>query len=86
MREDSPERMISHYDRHKTNLIVIQYPTCLTSETAHHGPEYLIIGLLEIAGSFCHSGFINVPALVLAGIAALVVFRGFLCQHACAAF
>ncbi len=31
------------------------------SRSAHHGPEYLIIGLPGIAGS-CHSGFfINVP-------------------------
>ncbi len=55
------------------------------SETAHHGPEYLIIMvLLEIFGSFIHSGTIT-HTLVLAGIAAmLVVFSLPTCT--CAAF
>ncbi len=89
MREDlfdAYERMsFSYYDRHKTGDLMSRLVSDLfdISETAHHGPEYLIIGLLEIAGSFVILAFINVPlTLVLAGIAAvLVVFNFFANMH-----
>ena len=89
MREDlfdAYERMsFSYYDRHKTGDLMSRLVSDLfdISETAHHGPEYLIIGLLEIAGSFVILTFINVPlTLVLAGIAAaLVVFNFFANMH-----
>ena len=53
------------------------------SETAHHGPEYLVIGVMEIVGSFVILSFINVPlTLVMAAIAvALVVFNFFANAH-----
>ena len=89
MREDlfdAYERMsFSYYDRHKTGDLMSRLVSDLfdISETAHHGPEYLIIGLLEISGSFVILAFINVPlTAVLAGIAAvLVVFNTFANMH-----
>jgi len=46
------------------------------SETAHHGPEFLLIGAVEIVGSFVILGFVNVPlTLVLAAV--LVVLTAY---------
>ncbi len=78
MREDlfdAYERMgFSYYDRHKTGDLMSRLVSDLfdISETAHHGPEYLVIGVMEIVGSFVILSFINVPlTLVMAAIAAL---------------
>ncbi len=94
MREDlfdAYERMsFSYYDRHKTGDLMSRLVSDLfdISETAHHGPEYLVIGVMEIAGSFVILSFINVPlALVMVAIAVvLVVFNFFANVHMRAIF
>ena len=44
------------------------------SEAAHHGPEFLLIGIVEIIGSFVILATINVPlTAALALIACLLV-------------
>lgn len=94
MREDlfdAYERMsFSYYDRHKTGDLMSRLVSDLfdISETAHHGPEYLVIGVMEIAGSFVILSFINVPlTLVMVAIAvALVVFNFFANVHMRAIF
>lgn len=94
MREDlfdAYERMgFSYYDRHKTGDLMSRLVSDLfdISETAHHGPEYLVIGVMEIVGSFVILSFINVPlTLVMAAIAiALVVFNFFANVHMRAIF
>ena len=44
------------------------------AETAHHGPEFLIIGVVEIVGSFVILGSINATlTLVLAVICAALI-------------
>ena len=94
MREDlfdAYERMsFSYYDRHKTGDLMSRLVSDLfdISETAHHGPEYLVIGVMEIVGSFIILSFINVPlTLVMAAIAvALVVFNFFANVHMRAIF
>ena len=82
MREDlfdAYERMsFSFYDRNKSGDLMSRLVSDLfdISEAAHHGPEYLVIGLIEVVGSFAILGTINVPlTCVLAAIlVALVVF------------
>ena len=80
MREDlfdAYERMsFSFYDRNKSGDLMSRLVSDLfdISETAHHGPEFLIIGVVEIVGSMIILASINVPlTLVLALIAALLV-------------
>ncbi len=80
MREDlfdAYERMsFSFYDRNKSGDLMSRLVSDLfdISETAHHGPEFLIIGVVEIVGSMVILASINVPlTLVLALIAALLV-------------
>ena len=80
MREDlfdAYERMsFSFYDRNKSGDLMSRLVSDLfdISETAHHGPEFLIIGVVEIVGSMIILASINVPlTLVLAIIAALLV-------------
>ena len=83
MREDlfdAYERMsFTFFDRNKSGDLMSRLVSDLfdISETAHHGPEFLLIGIVEIIGSFVILGTINaeltiVMALVLA---ALVVFN-----------
>ncbi len=80
MREDlfdAYERMsFSFYDRNKSGDLMSRLVSDLfdISETAHHGPEFLIIGVVEIVGSMVILASINVPlTLALALIAALLV-------------
>ncbi len=74
---DAYERMsFSFYDRNKSGDLMSRLVSDLfdISETAHHGPEFLIIGVVEIVGSMIILASINVPlTLVLALIAALLV-------------
>ena len=80
MREDlfdAYERMsFSYYDRHKSGDLMSRLVSDLfdISETAHHGPEFLLIGVVEIAGSFIILGTINATlTAALAAIAVLLV-------------
>ncbi len=80
MREDlfdAYERMsFSFFDHNKSGDLMSRLISDLfdISEAAHHGPEYLIIGAVEIVGSFVILSTINVPlTLVLALIACLLV-------------
>ena len=80
MREDlfdAYERMsFSFYDRNKSGDLMSRLVSDLfdISEAAHHGPEFLIIGVVEIVGSMIILASINVPlTLALALIAALLV-------------
>ena len=84
MREDlfdAYERMsFSYFDRNKSGDLMSRLVNDLfdISETAHHGPEFLLIGLVEIVGSFIILGTINVPltlvmAVVLVALVALDV-------------
>lgn len=85
MREDlfdAYQRMsFSYFDRHKSGDLMSRLVSDLfdISEAAHHGPEYLIIGAVEIVGSFVILCTINIPlTFMLAVIAAvLVVFNFF---------
>ena len=80
MREDlfdAYERMsFSYYDRHKSGDLMSRLVSDLfdISETAHHGPEFLLIGVVEIAGSFIILTTINATlTAALAAIAVLLV-------------
>ncbi len=74
---DAYERMsFSFFDRNKSGDLMSRLVSDLfdISETAHHGPEFLIIGAVEIVGSMIILASINVPlTLLLAFIAALLV-------------
>ncbi len=82
MREDlfdAYERMsFSYFDRNKSGDLMSRLVSDLfdISETAHHGPEFLIIGVVEIVGSFVILSTINVElTLVMALVlVALVAF------------
>ena len=80
MREDlfdAYERMsFSYYDRHKSGDLMSRLVSDLfdISEAAHHGPEFLLIGIIEIVGSFVILASIDVTlTATLAAIAALLV-------------
>lgn len=82
MREDlfdAYQRMsFSFFDRNKSGDLMSRLVSDLfdISETAHHGPEFLLIGTVEIVGSFVILGFVNVPlTLVLAAV--LVVLTAY---------
>ena len=82
MREDlfdAYQRMsFSFFDRNKSGDLMSRLVSDLfdISETAHHGPEFLLIGAVEIVGSFVILGFVNVPlTLVLAAV--LVVLTAY---------
>lgn len=79
MREDlfdAYQRMsFSFFDRNKSGDLMSRLVSDLfdISETAHHGPEFLLIGAVEIVGSFVILGFVNVPlTLVLAAVLAVL--------------
>ena len=82
MREDlfdAYERMsFSYFDRNKSGDLVSRLVSDLfdISETAHHAPEFLLIGAIEIIGSFIILGTINVP-LTLVLLVVLVVLVAF---------
>lgn len=85
MREDlfdAYERMsFSYFDRHKSGDLMSRLVSDLfdISETAHHGPEFLLIGAVEIIGSFAILAGINgeLTAVLAAVLAVLVVFNFF---------
>ncbi len=80
MREDlfdAYERMsFSYYDHNKSGDLMSRLVSDLfdISEAAHHGPEFILIGVVEIIGSFIILAGINAQlTAVLAVIAALLV-------------
>ena len=80
MREDlfdAYERMsFSYFDHHKSGDLMSRLVSDLfdISEAAHHGPEFVLIGVVEVVGSFVILSAINLPLTgVLALIAALLV-------------
>lgn len=85
MREDlfdAYERMsFSYFDHHKSGDLMSRLVSDLfdISETAHHGPEFLLIGLVEIVGSFAILAGINgeLTAVLAVVLAVLVVFNFF---------
>lgn len=85
MREDlfdAYERMsFSYFDRHKSGDLMSRLVSDLfdISETAHHGPEFLLIGAVEIIGSFAILAGINgeLTAVLAVVLAVLVVFNFF---------
>lgn len=79
---DAYERMsFSYFDRHKSGDLMSRLVSDLfdISETAHHGPEFLLIGLVEIVGSFVILAGINgeLTAVLAVVLAVLVVFNFF---------
>ena len=80
MREDlfdAYERMsFSFFDRNKSGDLMSRLVSDLfdIAETAHHGPEFLLIGAVEIVGSFIILGSINATlTVVLAVICAVLI-------------
>ncbi len=67
MREDlfnAYERMsFSFFDKNKSGDLMSRLVSDLFDicEAAHHGPEFLLIGLVEVVGAFVILGTINVP-------------------------
>ena len=76
MREDlfdAYERMsFSYYDRNKSGDLMSRLVSDLfdISEAAHHGPEFILIGIVEVIGSFVILSSIN---LKLTGVMALML-------------
>ena len=83
MREDlfdAYERMsLSFFDRNKSGDLMSRLVSDLfdISEAAHHGPEFLLIGVIEVVGSFVILSFINVPLTACLGVvlAVLVIYN-----------
>ena len=80
MREDLFDAYVrqsfSFFDRNRSGDLMSRLVSDLfdISEAAHHGPEFLLIGIVEIAGSFVILSTINAPlTAALALIACLVV-------------
>lgn len=80
MREDlfdAYERMsFSFFDQNKSGDLMSRLVNDLfdISEAAHHGPEFLLIGIIEVIGSFVILSFINVPlTLCLAVVLVLLM-------------
>ena len=80
MREDlfdAYERMsFSFFDRNKSGDLMSRLVSDLfdIAEAAHHGPEFILIGVVEVTGSFIILSTINLPLTgVLALIACLLV-------------
>ena len=77
---DAYERMsLSFFDRNKSGDLMSRLVSDLfdISEVAHHGPEFLLIGFIEVVGSFVILSFINVPLTVCLGVvlAVLVIYN-----------
>ena len=85
MREDlfdAYQRMsFAYFDHHKTGDLMSRLVSDLfdISEAAHHGPEFLLIGVVEIAGSFVILSTINAPLTAALGLIAclLVAYNAF---------
>ena len=83
MREDlfdAYERMsLSFFDCNKSGDLMSRLVSDLfdISEAAHHGPEFLLIGFIEVVGSFVILSFNNVPLTVCLGVvlAILVIYN-----------
>lgn len=80
MREDLFDAYVrqsfSFFDRNRSGDLMSRLVSDLfdISEAAHHGPEFLLIGVVEIAGSFVILATISVPlTAALALIACLLV-------------
>ena len=80
MREDLFDAYVrqsfSFFDRNRSGDLMSRLVSDLfdISEAAHHGPEFLLIGIVEIIGSFVILATINVPlTAALALIACLLV-------------
>ena len=80
MREDLFDAYVrqsfSFFDRNRSGDLMSRLVSDLfdISEAAHHGPEFLLIGVVEIAGSFVILATINAPlTAALALIACLLV-------------
>lgn len=80
MREDLFDAYVrqsfSFFDRNRSGDLMSRLVSDLfdISEAAHHGPEFLLIGVVEIAGSFVILSTINAPlTAALALIACLLV-------------
>ena len=80
MREDLFDAYVrqsfSFFDRNRSGDLMSRLASDLfdISEAAHHGPEFLLIGIVEIIGSFVILATINVPlTAALALIACLLV-------------
>lgn len=80
MREDLFDAYVrqsfSFFDRNRSGDLMSRLVSDLfdISEAAHHGPEFLLIGIVEIAGSFVILSTINAPlTAALALIAGLLV-------------
>ena len=80
MREDLFDAYVrqsfAFFDRNRSGDLMSRLVSDLfdISEAAHHGPEFLLIGVVEIAGSFVILSTINAPlTAVLALIACLLV-------------
>ncbi len=80
MREDlfdAYERMsFSFFDENKSGDLMSRLVSDLFDicETAHHGPEFLLIGIVEVVGAFVILTTINAPlTLVLTAITAVLV-------------
>lgn len=75
---DAYERMsLSFFDRNKSGDLMSRLVSDLfdISEAAHHGPEFLLIGFIEVVGSFVILSFINVPLTACLGVVlAILVF------------
>ena len=78
---DAYERMsLAYFDHHKTGDLMSRLTNDLfdISEAAHHGPEFALIGAVEIVGSFVIMCTIDVPlTLALAAITAVLVWYNF---------
>ncbi len=77
---DAYERMsLSFFDRNKSGDLMSRLVSDLfdISEAAHHGPEFLLIGFIEVVGSFVILSFINVPLTACLGVvlAILVIYN-----------
>ena len=74
---DAYERMsLSYFDRNKTGDLMSRLVNDLfdISEAAHHGPEFVLIGVIEILGAFVILGRISLPlTLVMAAVLVVVV-------------
>lgn len=73
---DAYERMsLSYFDRNKTGDLMSRLVNDLfdISEVAHHGPEFVLIGIVEIVGSFVILGHISPQLTAVMGVMLAVV-------------
>ena len=73
---DAYERMsIAYFDRNKTGDLMSRLTNDLfdISEAAHHGPEFILIGLVEVVGSFVILGCISVELTAFMALTLVVV-------------